>query len=980
MYLKSIRIYGFKSFADKTDIDLTKGVIGIVGPNGSGKSNIVDAVKWVLGESSTKNLRANNKMTDVIFSGSKTREAQTRASVSLTFDNEDNYLNYDFKELEIKRVLFNSGENEYYLNGSKVRLKDITDLFIDSGASKETFNIISQGKIQDVVNANPEGRRVIFEEAAGVLKYKKRKEESLRKLEKTLDNLSRINLIINELSTTVEPLKAQSEVAKKFLEYKSELEGIEIGLLASDITEINTTREKLNNDKDAIESRILIIEATNKKDTGNTEKLKLQSIKLDEKINTLNENILALTDEVSKLESEKQIALERKKYQVEDIKLTNNIVNLKEEELTLKNTISTIKKDLEILEKEAEKLSNTVNNTLTELKNTKDKRNILLTDYTDNNKLVNDYKNKIAILEANLANDTSISYAARNVLNNPRLKGIHNVLIKLLNVDANYSVAITTALGFNQNVIVVDNETSAKEAIGYLKENNLGRATFFPLNVIKPRYIEEDVLSRIKQVDGYIGIASSLVSYSDTYNNIVLNQLGNVIVVKNIDTLNLIGKIVNYRYRVVSLDGELLNTGGSITGGKNKENQNLLRDKQDLITYQSSLDKKMEIIKNIELDLKNVNSEINILDDKYSDLQRELTVVNEKINSKKDYLVSQEKILNNKSSELKGTKNIQNNALDEEINKVLETLYEHQEQKTLKEKELISLKKEKFDLSLTIEKEEKENKEFNAEYNHLQSNLKEIEVSLAKLDVKLDNLLVNLSENYQMTYEKAKEEHVLELESDIARMKVNSLKHEIKSLGEVNLGSISEYERLSKRYNYLTSQSEDLTTSVSDLKEVITEMDGIMVERFRTTFDKVNEEFKNVYKILFKGGTGKLELTDKDNILTTGIEIIASPPGKKLNSIGLLSGGEKALTSLALLFAILNVKPTPFCIMDEVEDALDEANVDVFGKYINSIKNKTQFIIITHKKRTMEYSDVLYGITMQESGVSKLVSVKLDNI
>ncbi len=980
MYLKCISAWGFKSFADKTDIELNKGIIGIVGPNGSGKSNIVDAVKWVLGEQSAKSLRATNKMSDVIFSGSKSRDSHTKASVSLVFNNDDHYLNCDFNEIEIKRTLYNNGDNEYFLNGTKVRLKDITDLFIDSGASKETFNIISQGEVQDVINANPIERRTIFEEASGVLKYKKRKEESLRKLEKTTDNLSRINLIINELSLSIEPLKIQSEAATKYLSFKKDLEKIEISLIVNDITEINQEYDKLIKAKDEIENKVLIIEATNKKDTSKVEKLKLEIIKLDEKINQDNEKLLKLTDEIAKLESEKQIAIERKKYQVEDIKLENNITALKEEVLSLKNNLDIISKDLENLNDNLEKLNKNKYNVDIELRTLKEKRNLLLSDYNDKNKLINDYKNKISVIETSLLEDTGISYAAKNVLNNPRLKGIHDVLIKLIKVEDEYSLAIETSLGFNQNVIVVDNEIRAKEAINYLKENNLGRATFFPLNIIKPRYIEPEVIDRISQIDGFIGTGDSLVKYDNVYETIIKNQLGNVIVVRDIDVLNLIGKITSYRYKIVSLDGEILNPGGSITGGKNKNTNGISSLKRELNNYQKELNILIEKLTGIEKEIKTTNEEIVIVDDKSLGLNKELTVLEEQISHKKDYYLSQEKLYNTKKSEIEGTKNVQNNSLDKKIDLLLENYYEKQKNKELTEKELTTLKKEKSGMSLEIEQEEYEYKKFNTEYNKYQNDLKNIEINIAKIDIKLNNLLLILNENYQTTFERAKENYELDMEIDIARLKVNNLKQEIKILGDVNLGSIAEYERISKRYDFLNKQSLDLKSSVDSLQEIITEMDEIMVEKFKTTFVKVNNEFDHIYKLLFKGGRGYLKLTDEDNILTTGIEIIASPPGKKLNSMGLLSGGEKALTSLSLLFAILNVKPAPFCILDEVEDALDDANVDIFGKYINSIKDHTQFIIITHKKRTMEYADILYGITMQESGVSKLVSVKLDNI
>lgn len=980
MYLKKINAFGFKSFADRTEIDLKNGIIGIVGPNGSGKSNIVDAIKWVLGEQSTKNLRANGKMTDVIFSGSESRDSLSKASVALTFDNSDHYLNSEYTELEIKRILFSDGENEYYLNNNRVRLKDIVDLFIDSGASKQTFNIISQGQVQDLINMQPFERRVIFEEAAGVLKYKKRKEDSERKLEKTNENLKRINLIIKELSETVEPLKAQSEIALKYITYKKELENIEIALISSDITSLNFKYQDLVNQKDSINQQKLYIEAINKKDTSTVERLKLTNIKLDEKINECNRNFLSLTEEISKLESEKQIAIERKKFKVDDIKIENNITLLKENQLKQKNNIEQLKKDIALINNDYNNLlskKDVINNELIKFK---EERNALVSTYNNENLKINDLNNKISNLKQNLENDTGLSYAARNILNNPRLKGIHNALGKLITVDDVYSLAIETSLGFNQNVVVVDNACCAKEAINYLKDNSLGRSTFFPLDVIKPKFIESEVLSLINNEKGYIGVASELVNYQEKYSNIIKNQLGNVIVVSDIDSLNKIGKLINFRYRIVSLDGEILHTGGSITGGKNKENYGLMQDKRNLLFYEKELNTKTKLLKELEIKIKTQNNKIIDLDNSLNEITKEIIAIEEKLIIKENNLKESKILFDTSEKEILGSESIQSSSLDKEIDRILEIYYGKQNEKEILEKDLDALKKDKSNLQSKIENEEKSYREYNKEYNDLQNKLKDIEVELGKYDVKLDALLLSLNENYGLTYEKAKENYILDLEINIARSKVNSLKNEIKSLGEVNTGSIEEYNRLNKRYTFLKDQADDLEKSMSELEEIIYEMDQIMIERIRTTFDKVNNEFIKIYKILFKGGNAKLELTNPENILETGIEIKACPPGKKLNSLALLSGGEKALTCLSLLFSILNIKPTPFCILDEVEDALDEANVDVFGKYINNIKEKTQFILITHKKRTMEYADLLYGITMQESGVSKIVSVRLENM
>lgn len=979
MYLKSIKAFGFKSFATKTELEIKKGITGIVGPNGSGKSNIVDAVRWVLGEQSVKALRGTKEMTDVIFTGSKSRDGQTRAMVSLTFDNTDHYLNSEFNEIEVKRVVYKTGENEYYINNTKVRLKDILELFIDSGAGKESFNIISQGSVSDVINSKPEDRRTIFEEAAGVLKYKKRKEETERKLDKTKENIEKVDLVIDELLVNLEPLKVQAEKASKYNELKEKLEETEIALIANDIYTINEEYKVVKEESERLNSEILNMKVSSSEDTSKIESLKLKSIKLDEQISKTNEEVINITNEIATLNSQKQIAVERKNFEVEDVKLQNNIVALKEQELNLKKDIVVLTKDIDDIKLLLNKQKKSKEEKETELnKNLKNKEE-LNKEY--NNKIKESYelKNRISILENNIENDTKLPFAVKSVLNNPRLSGIHGIIGKLLDTREEYVKAIEVTLGANSNVIVVDNETSAKNAINYLKENKIGRATFFPLNIIKGRNIDKSTLSKLEKEDGFIGIAKDLVTYDSVYENIIENQLGSVIVVQDIDTLNRIGKLIDYKYRVVTLDGEVLYTGGSITGGAIKNSSGVLNEKYEL----ENLNKKEVIIKN----------ELSTITDNLSKVNQSIALIEEDINSYSKEIIKSEEQINHKGISLrefqekydvilvsiKGSENLKENKLDEEIDKLLEDYYAKCSAKEIILKDLATLKEQRANLTEEIATLDLEYRRNNTEFNKKQTDLKNCEIKLGKMDVKLDNLLLTLNETYNITYEKARESYELSIDSEIARITVNKIKAEIKDLGEVNLGSISEYERVNTRYNFLKEQKEDLEKSINSLIQIINEMDTIMKERFIDTFNQIKEEFSLVFKKLFKGGEGVLKLTDEENILETGIEIVAEPPGKKLNSIGLLSGGEKTLTAIALLFAILNVKPVPFVILDEVEAALDEANVAAFGSYLQSKKDKSQFIIITHKKKTMEYADVLYGITMQESGVSKIVSVELED-
>ena len=978
MYLKCIRATGFKSFADKTELDIDKGITGVVGPNGSGKSNIVDAVRWVLGEQSVKALRGDGSMTDVIFAGSKTRGPQTRASVSLVFDNSDHYLNSEFNEIEIKRVVYKTGENEYYMNNTKVRLKDITDLFLDSGAGKESFNIISQGAVADIINSKPEDRRVIFEEAAGVLKYKKRKEETFRKLERTNENLARVNLLIDELLVTLTPLKEQSEKARKYLDYKGDLEKIEIALIASDIENLNTDYEKVKEKVKYLTDELERLSLSNTSDSSKVEQLKLLSLKLDSDIEEKNNVVVKLNNEIAELQSKKQITIERQKYEVDGDRLQESILSLKEEVLSLTNNIENVTSDITLIKTELETKQLKSMELIKLNEDKKRKRFNIQNDINDINKELMNLNNKIDILTDNINNDTKLPYSVKNVINNIRLQGIHGILGKLIDVPEKYVTAIETSLGANTNVIVVDDEKAAKEAINYLKDNRLGRATFFPMSIIKPRNVMFEDLSKIKDIDGYIGTADSLVKYDDKYKGIVLNQLGNVIVVDNIDTLNKIGKLIQYKYKIVSLEGEVSFAGGAITGGTSKNSNGVMNQKYELDELKKQVNVKKNNLSSLEDELNSVNKDIEKASVDLETNQRDVILLTEQVNLKKDRLNELQSTYNVKNNELVGAQNKGENTLDKELESIVNEFYEKQSLKTAESKELDKLKSQKSDLATEIANLEKEYREMNSQITQKQNELKFEEIKLGKMDVKLDNLLLTLNENYSLTYERARMEYELDIEEETARLTVNNLKAKIKSLGEVNTGSISEYERLNERYTFLSTQRDDLESSVTNLLGVIEEMDELMKSKFVETFEKISEEFKVVFKKLFKGGEGVLELTDPADILNTGIEISALPPGKKLNSIALLSGGEKTLTAIALLFAILNVKPVPFVILDEVEAALDEANVDAFGKYLLSRKERSQFIIITHKKRTMEYTDALYGITMQESGVSKLVSVKLE--
>lgn len=979
MYLKNIKAHGFKSFADKINIELDTKLTGIVGPNGSGKSNIVDAVRWVLGEQSVKSLRGDTSMTDIIFSGSKSRNPLNVASVTLVLDNSDNYLPLAFNEISIQRRVYKDGSNEYYLNNEKCRLKDILDLLVDSGFGKDSLNIISQGEVESIISSKPTDRRVLIEEAAGVLKYKKRKEEALRKLEKTHYNMNRVNDVINELEVQVEPLRIQKEALEKYLSVKEELEDLEISLITNDITNISFNYNNAKASLEEANNELIHMSANNSTNEAKIEEYKLKISKLDKEINLKQQELLNKTKEVEEVNSEKKIILERQKYKVEDQKLHDNLISLNEKKLKIENDTNLIM--LEINSKNSELKTNNakleeLNNELNNIKNDKNK---LLVTLNEKNKNLIYLKNSSDSLRNAIDSNSNLPYSVRNVLNNPKLKGIHNIIGKLFEVEEKYATAISTVLGLASSNIVVDNEEIASLAIKFLRENKLGRATFFPLNIIKPKGIEEYVLNKIK-VDGFIGIASDLVKYDKKYYNIITNQLGNVIVVRDIDVANKISKLINHSYRIVSLDGELLHVGGSITGGALSNNRNIISDKYEL-------EKMLMQINKVTNDIKIIEDKINILDNNYKAVEDKYYLANknkllleEQIKNKENIIIDLDDDKNDIELEIKGINNMLNNTLSIEEENVINKFYEVTKEKNILSNTLNELIKSKNDLNDSLEEFEYSNKKENSLFNAKTNEIKELEISINRMDVKLDNLLINLSETYSITYEEASLKYKLEIDEREARSKVNSLKRQINEIGVVNLAAKDEYERVNTRYEYLTSQREDLYNAENTLLEIIKEMDNIMESEFSKTFEIINNNFKETFRDLFNGGVASLKLTEPDNLLETGVEIVASPPGKSMKNIISLSGGEKTFTAISLLFAILKTRPVPFCLLDEIEAALDDANVASFCKYLNKFKDKTQFILITHKKKTMEYMDTLYGVTMQESGVSKLVSVKLEEI
>lgn len=1180
MFLKRLDVIGFKSFAERITVDFVPGVTAVVGPNGSGKSNITDAIRWVLGEQSAKSLRGA-KMEDVIFAGSDSRRAQNFAEVTLTLDNADQGLPIEYSEVSVTRRVYRSGDSEYLINKQTCRLKDIVDLFMDSGLGREAFSIISQGRVEEILNSKAEERRTIFEEAAGVLKYKIRKKKAEGKLSETQDNLNRVNDILHELETQVEPLKIQASIAKDYLQQKEALEKIEVALTVYEIEELHSKWEQLSRQLEQHTEDEMKLSAVIQNKEAKVEELKDQIAAIDESVNDLHDVLLYASEELEKLEGRKEVLKERKKNASQNKdqlhrnmrELTMKIAELKEQE----EKHSALKKEVK---SEAVRLQKALKEKQEQLKqyseNTEEKIESLKSDYievlnsqaasrnelqninqqlnqqdqrssrleTDNEKYIADRKKneekkqkiqidlenlqkeienqvhvfrnesrKLESLKTNYQKQEKTLYQAYQYLQQAKsrqemldemeedfsgffqgvkevlkarggkLQGIEGAVAELIQVPKEYEIAIETALGGAMQHIIVQNEQDGRNAIQFLKKNSYGRATFLPLSVVKGKKLGTGQLKTVQGHPAFIGEAASLIRFDGRHEPAIENLLGNVVIARDLKGANELAKLLQYRVRLVTIDGDVVNPGGSMTGGAVKQKSTSILSRKgeleelksrivDMESKTANLEKQVKLQKSeiqkqelhieqlkktgeelrlkeqkvkgelleAEFEEKSINERLSLYDmDKAQfsqDIERLLarkgelaalldqqqkqiasldneikalterkntqqtskeTVVSE-INELKISFASKSEQLNHAEDKLAAI-NSELAVTQEKQKTVKEDLellssemtnsssgeqhLEEAAQKKLKEKnetlELISSRRnERLKLQASLEDQELEAKELKRQHKGLVEVLKDEEVKQNRLDVELENRLNHLREEYLLSFEAAKEEFQLQIDVDEARKRVKLIKLSIEELGAVNLGAIEEYERVSERYEFLLEQKTDLQEAKDTLFQVIDEMDVEMKRRFEETFEGIRFHFESVFQSLFGGGRADLRLTQPDDLLNTGVEIVAQPPGKKLQNLGLLSGGERALTAIALLFSILKVRPVPFCILDEVEAALDEANVQRFSQYLKRYSAETQFIVITHRKGTMEEADVLYGVTMQESGVSKLVSVRLE--
>lgn len=1185
MYLKRLDIQGFKSFADKICLEFNGGITSVVGPNGSGKSNIADAIRWVLGEQSIKTLRGS-KMEDVIFAGTEHRKPLGFAEVSITIDNSDSKLPIDFGEVTISRRIFRSGESEYLINKTQCRLKDITELLLDTGIGKDGYSVIGQGRVDEILSTRSEDRRQIFEEASGIMKYKLRKLEAERKLELTKQNLSRINDIINELETQLEPLKEQSETARKYLDLRENLKELEVNVYLENITrfreKLKEFDEQYKTIKDNIDSENKKLEEITTANKQKTDMLKQLEEKLDysrqqfynlegslercnseiklnnEKINNLEQNVSRIDGEIAEtklkitnLDKEESTKQEKLKYlerqlndytaklQVYEKQMEDLLKTLDESERHIENLKSSImdKLDLQsdkkiqinsvnshiegiikrqksidneiyqhVVENDREKikkedLSESIQHASEQIKKQKTKFAELENERKETDKILSEVKTRESKLKSEIQFKTSrhklLNEMEQNMEGYNRSvkqvlqacheshdfgKGIHGALAQLIKVERKYETAIEMTLGGALQNIVTSTEEDAQKAIGFLKSNKMGRATFLPISSVNGKSFETGILGQITGMRGFCGIASDLVSYDNRFRGIIMSLLGKVVVAENLDYAVAMARKFGYSFRIVTLDGDILSTSGSMSGGslENRGSGILSRNREisELKTDLENLHREENVLAG---DIKQLVESINEVDSEISKVQNDiknnelvkirdeshLSQVDEnirKIDARIDMLKQEKEQLSRQQVETAKELEKYTNELadiESEINETKRVIAEHQEKhkedqsvrdalhtditdfkisvNSIRES-ILGVKEtsdrlaaEKDALLKNITRKDHEKNKSNTEINTLkeaneglnnvikgydeekagrtfeidriteerrvmeedlydivnkineinknilllQEDFSRLEVKKAKLESEMEAIQNRMWDEYELTYTNAQE-----LKKDIgsiaqAQKRINELRIQIKDLGPVNVAAIEEYVKTKERYEFMTTQRNDMEQAAEKLQRVIYEMTSIMKKQFLEQFRLINENFSIVFKELFNGGRAQLLLVDQENLLESGIEIEVQPPGKKLQNMMLLSGGERAFTAIALLFAILRLKPTPFCILDEIEAALDDANVSRFSEYLRKYSNNTQFIMVTHRKGTMEGSDMLYGVTMQEHGVSRIISMKM---
>lgn len=964
MFLKRIELQGFKSFADKTVIQFDQDITGIVGPNGCGKSNVNDAIRWVLGEQSVKSLRSGTNMSDIIFSGSEYRKPVNMARVTLVFDNSTRVFDSDFDEIEITRqILRANNEASYFINKTPCRLKDINDLVMDTGLGKDSLSIITQGNISSFADAKPEDRRSLFEEAAGVAKYKKRKKISLSKLEQTKENLDRLQDILDELERQIGPLEKQAKKAEKYISLRDKLSKIEISVLVEDIDQYNEKINQINKELFDIQAMHTSENAELLKQETRLESIRKEMYALDKQINELQGKYTKAMEENYQLERRKIEQDEKRKYM---LKVADKKARQKEIQAMLEEARFEYQDRHQRLMQTQQDLNNR-RNIVNDLK-TKISKARYESDQANN--ILTQLQNRRQVLENMMKQPFAHQQGVRSVMQAKNsLSGVYGVVSELLIAHADKALAVNAALGGSIYQIITKNEADARNAISFLKRNRSGRATFLPLSVCHPRKMNEQVITIASTSPGFLGFASECVDCKEIFDPVKERLLGNVIVVDTLQNANETAKRLRYAYKIVTLDGDIVHTGGSMTGGVTKNQSTPVTMRQELDTINSKIEGQ-------KIKADSCLNETDILTQK---LQKE----NDAIVTLQIELAKLENIYATKKAKYDSILaeyqelgvDIEENAELAQDDLVVQMSKMHAVLDSLS-LEIQSLRQSRFDKGNDAEQLENQIRLVRREMNSKQSQIHNYEMEIVKVKTQLENALNRLSTDYEMTYEYAltKKEDV-EIES--AKEEVIQLRQAISRLGNVNLDAPNEYKEVKERFDFMTSQKEDLEKASQQILAAIDEMDQTMISQFTDMFNKINAELDGVFKAMFGGGRASLSMVDPDDVLNTGIDIDVQPPGKMVKNIQTFSGGEKALIAISVLFAILKARTMPLCIFDEVEAALDQANVERFARYLSYYRGQSQFIAVTHRPGTMEQCDTLYGVTMQKDGVSKVLKVQL---
>ncbi len=964
MFLKRIELSGFKSFADKSIIHFDSEVTGIVGPNGCGKSNINDAIRWVLGEQSVKSLRGNS-MSDVIFNGSSQRKPLNVAEVTLVFDNSKRLLHIEYDEVEITRRLHRqNNDGEYYINKTQCRLKDIVNLVMDSGLGRDSLSIISQGNISAFADSKPEDRRALFEEAAGVAKYKKRKNESLGKLNRTQENLDRVEDIVNEIERQLTPLEKQAEKAKIYEKKKQELQSVEISVLVDEIDEYSGKIQETKQQIFDLESKKVVCETTISVEDNLCNDFKNEMYELDRQIAKLQEEYTKQSDQVRILEVQKAQLDERRKHAI-----ASDDLELKQKEL--KAFMEEANYEYENRKKRLDNLVLNMNLGKKSLDQIDHQLNEVMKDYQNSLQYIHRLENREEVLK-NMMKSPFAHQHAQKALMDANLSGIKGIVSQLFKPKMNYEMAISSSLGGSLYHVVSKDEKSARDAIAFLKRNQSGRATFLPLTVMKPHYIAKEHLMILENLEGYLGCAYDFVEYEKEYEGLALHLFKNVVIVDDLKHANEIARVLNYQYKIVTLEGDVVNKGGSMSGGQVKNYTTPLTIQSELNKITSTLEGERMRFSTLASEQSNLNSKKEKTRANLVQMQIDQATLEPLVQSKwakyERYKAEYEELNVNQVSEDEGVKN-------DDLVVLLSNLH-------MTIDEITSSIKSKRERRLQVANES-QRKDLNIrslrrELNSYQQEIRDLELLQVRYETKLDTTLERLRSAYEMTLDFARNQ-VVAMDMTFAKEEVVRLRKEISSLGHVNLDAPKQYDELNERYTFLDKQRNDLLAAKNKIMNAIDEMDEIMIKQFKEMFDKINAELDGVFKSLFGGGKAKLFMVDPNDILNTGIDIDVQPPGKNVQNIRLFSGGEKSLIAICVLFSILKARVIPLCIFDEVEAALDQANVERFAKYLAQFRDDSQFIVVTHRPGTMEQCDCLYGVTMQQNGVSSLLKVKLQD-